>query len=138
MVIVSPCREVSVWLSHLRSSTVECAGGYGGWWWSRRVGVCGGLGVVVPLLADLMALSGPSDDLLFIWALRQFILSCVSLILLRGSRVSLALLSRLLMSRISCCCSINCLIWQEASSFRAESGICVPRRVLWSVSVSAV
>ena len=55
-----------------------------------------GLGVVDPLLVDLLALlslSWPSDDLLFIWALRQSILSCVFLILLRGSKVSPALSS---------------------------------------------
>ena len=79
------------------------------------MGSVGGLGVVAPLLADLLALlslSGPSDDLLFVWARRQLILSCVSLHLLRASRVSLDLLSHLdllLMSWSLRCCSINCL-----------------------------
>ena len=78
-------------------------------------GSVGGLGVVAPLLVDLLALlslSGPFNDLLFIWVLRQLILSCVSLHLLRASRVLLDLLScfnLLLMSQSLRCCSVNCL-----------------------------
>ena len=89
-------RGKCVWLSHLRSSTVGCRGDPAGGGCRGGGGSVGVLGVVDPLLVDLLALlslSWPSDDLLFIWALRQSIQSCVCLILMRGSKVSPALSS---------------------------------------------
>ena len=82
-----------------------------------------------PLLVDLLALvwlSWPSDALLLIWALISSILCCVFLILMRDSKVSLALLFRfglLLTSWRLRSCSINHLR-KNATFLRRGSGPC--------------
>ena len=79
----------------------------------------GGLGVMGPLLVDLLALlslSWPSDALLLIWFLMSSILRCVFLILVRASKVFLALSFRF---------SLLLTSWRKnVSSLRSGSGLC--------------
>ena len=92
-------------------------------------GYLGGLGVIGPLLVDLLvlpSLSRLSIPLLPIWDLISSILSCVFLVFIRASRVSLDLSLRfdlLLTSWSLRSCFINHLRKND-NSLRRGSGLC--------------